>query len=148
MTLTVSTPPSVAQLNAMIGDLRQTWPFLYVDEVCAVSDDMSEIVGAVTFAHPDRYLPPSRRPLMIEALAQLSSLLLRNFTNSRAGGVLASVEDAKWEGALNSHERAELTVRVHDISFPLFSLTGTVRQNGETLTVVNFVTRSNAGDSQ
>jgi hypothetical protein len=144
----VSAPPTIAHLNAMIGELRQTWPFLYVDEVCGISDDLCEIMGAVTFAHPDRYLPQSRNPLMIEALAQLSSLLLRNFTNSRAGGVLASVEEAKWLGVLDPHAPAELTVRVHNISFPHFSLTGKVRQNGETLTVVDFVTRSNSGDIQ
>ena len=148
MNLVISAPPTIANLNAMIGELRQTWPFLYVDEVCGISEDLCEIVGSVTFAHPDRYLPPSRNPLMIEALAQLSSLLLRNFTNSRTGGVLASVEEAKWISALNPHAPAELTVRVHNISFPLFSLTGTVCQNCETLTDVEFVTRSNSGDTQ
>ncbi|MCX7560537.1 hypothetical protein OS190_13250 [Sulfitobacter sp. F26204] len=148
MTLTASSPPTLDQLNTMIGELRQTLPFLYVDKVCAVSDDLTEILGAVTFAHPERYLPPSRNPLLIEALAQLSSLLLRNFTNSRAGGVLASVEDARWLGTLDPHTPAELSVRIHKISFPLFSLTGTVRQNGEILSIVDFTTRSNAGDPQ
>lgn len=142
------TIPNLDALTALIGDLRQTWPFRYLDRITAFDGDARSMSGTVLLGHPDRYIPDAAEPVMVEALAQLSGLLVRVLTGNRLGGVLAMVERAQWDGAADLALPVDLSVTVIDEAFPIYTMHGEVRQNGRLLLSTQFSTRSNAGDAQ
>jgi hypothetical protein len=143
--LTAAADPSV--WPALVAGLRQTPPFRYVDALTGFGADGLSLGGTVRLAGPGRYSPGQPEMLLVEALAQLSGVLLQTRLQSRLGGVLAAIETARWHAAPDPQAEAALAVRVIQESFPIFTLAGTVHQRGALILSAEFSTRSNAGDT-
>lgn len=143
----LTAPSDPAVWPALVAGLRQTPPFRYVDAITGFSPDGLALGGTVRLADAGRYTPGQPEMLMIEALAQLSGVLLQTRLKSSAGGVLAAIETARWHGAADPQAEAALSVRIVQETFPIFTLAGEVRQHGALIVSAEFSTRSNAGDT-
>lgn len=148
MTAVNTSAPSMTTLTQMIGDLRQTWPFRYLDQITSIGHDLRSMKGELCLAHPDRYIPETTEPILLEALAQLSGLMVRVYSGHKVGGVLAMVEHASWHGAPELSRPVELSVTLIGEAFPIFTMRGEVSQDGQLLCTSQFSTRSNAGDTK
>lgn len=132
--------------DSLISSLRQKAPFLYVDSITGCNPEMTSISGEVTFAQKNRYLPELFPDvLMLEAMAQLSSVLLRFYTGSTLGGVLVAIDNAKFLAPLKSDFPVQIKVDVLKQDLPIFGLKGTVSQHGKLLCQAGFTTKSNLG---
>lgn len=139
-------PPLPTNPDSLISLLRQKPPFLYVDKITELKSDYSGVSGEVTFAQENRYVTePYPDVLMLEAMAQLSSILLRFRTGSSLGGVLVAIESVEFSAPLDPHIPARIEIEIRQANFPVFTLHGSVSQHGCLLCQTTFSTKSNAG---
>lgn len=132
--------------DGLISSLRQKSPFLYVDSITNCDLEGSRISGEVIFAQKNRYLPEVFPDvLMLEAMAQLSSVLLRLYTRSLLGGVLVAIDNAKFLASLKPDFPVQIEVDVLKKDLPIFGLEGRVLQHGVLLCQAGFTTKSNLG---
>ena len=117
---------------AGVTDLRQKMPFVYVDTVCKDSDLLS-LKGTVTFdASGRRFFDPERVPgiFALEALAQLSGILLHRMTGSTRGGLLVGLDEVEMGELRSAPAKVNLYVRVLGLSSRLSRLKGTAHIDG------------------
>lgn len=120
------------QVCAGVTDLRQKSPFLYIDTVCQERSSLS-LKGTVTFdASGARFFDPESVPgiFAIEALAQLSGILLLRMTGVSRGGLLVGLDDVEMGEFRSAPAEVNLCVRVLRLSTHLSRLRGTAHING------------------
>jgi 3-hydroxymyristoyl/3-hydroxydecanoyl-(acyl carrier protein) dehydratase len=108
-------------------DLRQKRPFVYVDTVCQVKDSLS-LEGTVTFdACGTRFFDPENVPgiFALEALAQLSGILLIRVTGRSRGGFLVGLDGVELGEFRSAPAKVNLCVQILRLNSRLSSLIGT-----------------------
>jgi 3-hydroxymyristoyl/3-hydroxydecanoyl-(acyl carrier protein) dehydratase len=146
-------PDPRAELLGMPATLLQAPPFRFVDLVTSLDLDAARISGAVSMEVRDDFYFSNFLfgPLVIEALAQMSSLLLarlldtRSGRNTRGGGILASIERARFAPP-PENARLELVVTLTASNPPYFQLEGVARQDGSFACEALFSVRSSLGE--
>jgi 3-hydroxymyristoyl/3-hydroxydecanoyl-(acyl carrier protein) dehydratase len=107
-------------------------PFVYVDTICQDSDFLS-LKGTVTFdASGARFFDPESVPgiFALEALAQLSGILLLRVTGSSRGGLLVGLDDVELGELHSAPAKVNLYVRVLGLNNRLSHLKGTAHIDG------------------
>jgi 3-hydroxymyristoyl/3-hydroxydecanoyl-(acyl carrier protein) dehydratase len=115
-----------------VAELRQKTPFVYVDTVSQEADSLS-LGGTVTFdASRGRFFDPESVPgiFALEALAQLSGILLLRLTGSSRGGLLVGLDDVELGELRPAPAEVHLYVRVVGLSSRLSRLLGTAHIDG------------------
>lgn len=130
-----------------VSSLNQTPPFRYVDGVLSEPSKTDCILGWVNFESADNrlYAPTLYGSFLLEALAQLSSVLLRRHTGMRRGGVLTGIERAEFSHEPPSRGSVLLMARVERSTFPHFTLICRARQGSRVLCSCTLNTRINDG---
>jgi len=135
----------VMTFESEIDMLQHRPPFLFVDTVVPKTDNSLSISGSISSSPEsglfhDRFLGPA---LVIEALAQLSGVLISRMTGLRNGGVLAAIPSATiLQHRLNS-TWIEIRSRLVESHFPMFTLHASALQEGEEFCTCEFVVRVN-----
>lgn len=117
---------------AGVEALRQKAPFLYVDEVIEQVDSLS-LRGTVKFdVTLGRFFDPERVPgiFALEALAQLSGILLLQANGSSVGGFLVGLDDVELGELRPTPTEVHLHVCVLALSGRMSRLTGTAHIDG------------------
>jgi 3-hydroxymyristoyl/3-hydroxydecanoyl-(acyl carrier protein) dehydratase len=140
-------PDPRAELLGMPATLWQTPPYRFVDLVTSLDLDAARISGEVSMEVRDDFYFSNLLfgPLVIEALAQMSSLLLARLLDTRGGGYLASIERARFAPP-PENARLELVVTLTASNSPYFQLEGVARQNGSFVCEALFSVRSSLGE--
>jgi|GEM_PF-5274271 len=117
---------------AGVGELRQKRPFVYVDRVWQ-EDDALSLKGVVTFdTSRERFFDPESVPgiFALEALAQLSGILLLRLTGYPRGGLLVGLDDVELGELRRAPADVHLYVHVVGLSSRLSRLRGTAHIDG------------------
>lgn len=120
------------RMFAGVTDLRQKAPFVYVDTVSQQADFLS-LRGTVRFDdNSGRFFDPESVPgiFALEALAQLSGILLLRVKGSSTGGFLVGLDDVELGELHPTPTEVKLHVRVVGLSGSLSRLTGTAHIDG------------------
>lgn len=131
-----------------IDALRQRPPFRYLDRVFNPPFETDGVFGWVHLEESrDRLYDWSLHgSFLLEALAQLSSVMIRRQTGSTRGGVLSAIERATFDPHPPQRAGILLHVRLKAGESPHFSIEGTARQAGTVLCSCLLSTRINTGD--
>ena len=126
--------------------VRQAPPFRYLDGIGEWDEALSEMTGWVYLQPSERrlYSASASSVLLIEALAQLSGVLLRKRTGggNNAGGVLSTIDKAQFTATQLSQSGIFLRTRITRDAFPYFVLEGTAKQDGRLLAACVLSVRS------
>lgn len=120
------------RVPAGVEALRQKAPFVYVDKVLQQADSLS-LRGTVTFdATSGRFFDPENVPgtFALEALAQLSGILLLRVTGSSVGGFLVGLDDVELGELRPAPSELHLHVWVAGLNGRLSRLIGTAHIDG------------------
>jgi 3-hydroxymyristoyl/3-hydroxydecanoyl-(acyl carrier protein) dehydratase len=115
-----------------VSELRQRTPFIYIDTVRQGADFLS-LGGTVTFdVSRERFFDPESVPgvFALEALAQLSGILLLRLTGSSRGGLLVGLDDVKLGECRPAPAELNLKVQLVGFSNRLSRLAGTAYIDG------------------
>lgn len=133
-----------------VAALKQAPPFRYVDDIFEGSPNAKTLAGWVELkASEARYFDPAlSNVLLIEALAQLSGIIIRRETGLSFGGLLIGVETAAFAPYQPKRSGILLHVEIVEANLPLFRMSAGAYQNGETLCRCTLSTRVNLGEVQ
>jgi 3-hydroxymyristoyl/3-hydroxydecanoyl-(acyl carrier protein) dehydratase len=146
-TATIAIQGARIPLCDLPSTLLQTSPFRFVDAVTDLDLEEACITGTVAMeSSSDRFYSTALfAPLLIEAFAQMSSLLLARVLKTRGGGLIASIERAVFASPPGAGE-ISLAVNLETASAPHFTLKGIARHGGERICEAHFAVRSRTGN--
>ena len=128
-----------------IDVLQHRPPFLFVDAVSPPDEDTQAISGSVSLSpNSSSLFDPCLVPMLVlEALMQLSGVLLHRVTGLPNGGVVAAIQGATFRSHRPSSEPIVMKSEIVDVRFPMFTLTALAMQNDEEFCTCRFVARIN-----
>ena len=107
-------------------------PFLFVDRVISVEEDVMRLLRGVTrndaLLRGHATLPPT---LIVEALAQAAGVLIASREPGVTAGSLTAVDDFVFRGTVRSGDRLVLEVKLRRVRGPFFVVRGRALVDGE-----------------
>lgn len=134
------------RLEELVDALTQKPPFRYLDRAFEIPGSPGTLGGIAAFdGRADRYQPSDGLPFpfVVECLAQLSSVFLRNMNERASGGLLVSIDSGREYSFARLPASICLRISLRQMMPPFFIFDGAAECDGRIIGEATITVRAN-----